>query len=470
MATINLGIVSTVTYKKSIGAIIGADPQFQVLRDLNGNVYPAQAVQIRTLSVSQPSPYVFNYRTTSTSQTVSIFNVGNSVLTLYGAEFTSNGVVPVLDSNGQLLFNQTRIPLLPGGQYTFGLSYYADNPGVYNNTFTITSDDNISGGIYTVPTSQSITRDYDFYVDSQEMVATVSNLGGTVSKRFSVYTVDPADTLLNFSPTILSNSPGYSVTKVGDNAFDLNFNAALVSNQNGNYTVQVSVYAVVAVQGQPGPTATARNISGSVTVNINVTQYQHYASWISPGSYNNSIIGVSYDRINNQNYLTIGVGAGADGAPEYAAGGAPLLSVSSLGLAYSPGQTAFPYWNQVYRIPISGAAGTYLSGGYAVKTGTVNYGSYFGDFGNRGSMFIVDDDGFNNLRITLNSLRALTGNINLDVTLINLSKAFYYYSVSDAGPGRITQLGSPAGDGTQTELFTGFNSLGQIVTELVSIQ
>lgn len=140
----------------------------------------------------------------------------------------------------------------------------------------------------------------------------------------------------------------------------------------------------------------------------------------------------------------------------------------SLGTNYLDGEIEFPYWSQVYRIPVEdNVVSRRNSQGYAVKTFDIDYGSYFGEFALQGSMFIIENDGFNNFKITLNKLRELSDNENINYTLKNLSRAFYYYSVIDVGGGRITQLGSPKGDGFQTDLFTGFNSQGSVTTELV---
>lgn len=478
MSTISLSIISTVTYTKSVGAIVDFDPQFQTLGDLNGTVIAQEPVAIRAISVVDPGLYRYEARTTSTTtlagdSTVRIFNYGNSDLIISGANFSADGAVPVLDANGEILKNQIPVTLSSGTQYNFNLNYYSDLPGEYNNSFTIFSNDNRGSNVLRVPTRQSVIRDYAFYIVPETTFSTLNLYRQSTSTRYTVYTLDPRDSLATFSVDILNpnQSPGFSVEKRSDTEFDLIFDSNSVNNVNGLYTATVSVSGIVNIVDDPNPTPPrTRFVSSTVNLNIDTSQYQHYNSWISAGSYDNSIVGVSYDMINGEKYLTIGIGSGADGSLEYSQGGLDSLIVDSLGVEYATSGENFLYWSQVYRIPVGSGAGIVLSRDYVAKTSAVDYGSYFGDFASRGSMFIVENDGFDNLKITLNGLRELSGDLSIDTTLQNLTRAFYYYSETDVGGGRITQLGSPTGDGFQTQLFTGFNNQGSITTELVHFE
>lgn len=467
MPAINLSIVSTVTYVKSTGTIVGYDPQIQVLRDLEGNVYPPKDVAVRALSVTTLNPYSFEYRTTSSNQPISLFNFGNSALTVTSITFTTNGVEPVLDVPGEIISTKGWT-INAGESVQFSLKYYSTTPGTYNNSFTILSNDNLGGTLYTVPTVQTVTKQDVFYISPTNLTSATSIYGDVISKRFYIHTAEISDTLLDFTPAIIGFSQGFSVEKVSSDSFDLIFKANQVANVNGTYTAKVSVLATVEDQYLTTSTQ-SKEITGSVELNIDFALYEHYSSWISAGAPHNSIIGISYDKINGQKYLTIGIGAGADNTPDYDSGGAEYLSLPSLGVDNDVLDIPFPYWNQVYRIPIGDSAGSWLSGDYAIKTTSVNWGSYFGEYSTSGSMFIVENDGYNNIKITMNVLRTLSGDEYTDVTLVNLSKAFYYYSETDIG-GRITQLGYPIGDGTQTLLFTGFDSLGVVTTEIIGFE
>jgi hypothetical protein len=133
----------------------------------------------------------------------------------------------------------------------------------------------------------------------------------------------------------------------------------------------------------------------------------------------------------------------------------------------------YPYWSEVYRIPLTNGATTYYSYEYCVKDYSIVDGTRYGDhFGTAGtnetrSIFTVVDDGVGNLSISINTLTNPTGVSYNDTTMINLGYAVYYYENLPA-VNRYTQLGSPLGDGSQTEQFLGFNADGTVRTSLVT--
>lgn len=133
----------------------------------------------------------------------------------------------------------------------------------------------------------------------------------------------------------------------------------------------------------------------------------------------------------------------------------------------------YTYWGEVYRIPLTKGTYTYYSYDYKVKDFCLadgpGYGDYFGTAGtaNTRSMFTVQDDGTGNLSISINTFSVPSGNNDVNKTMTNLSYSFFYYEAL-AGVIRYTQLGGPAGDGSQTEQFLGFNNNGTVVTSLVT--
>jgi hypothetical protein len=263
-----------------------------------------------------------------------------------------------------------------------------------------------------------------------------------------------------FSAYLLNNPPGYSIGAITAESIELKFDSSEVNNVDGIY----SAILVVLVENQP------RLVENICTVDIDELLFVHLGDWISPGAYNNSIIGISYDRLEGQRYLTIGVGLGAENSPEYAAGGSEFLNIAALGIGSELLDPPHPYWNLVYRIPIDPTTpDVRLSKPYRTKVAFQDYGFYFGEGSSLESMFIVSNDEFGNISVRMNALRQMSGDSQIDTTLNNLTRAFYYYSATDTGGGRLIQLGVPLGDGTQTQLFTGLNSLGQATTSLVSI-
>jgi hypothetical protein len=218
-------------------------------------------------------------------------------------------------------------------------------------------------------------------------------------------------------------------------------------------------------------TITANSIVETVTcaayVNIDYSKYRNLATWISPAAANNSVIGISLDYINTTTTptLTIGVGIGANGAPGLAEGGLVFAQVSNLGISASTIERLYPYWTNVYVIPLENTPSTYLSGAldandnplYIRKaTAGYNYADYFGNEQGLGSIFKVDYNGSDSIAVSINNLRDVSGDPEFDVTLYNLTRAFYYYSAVDTN--RYYQLESLSNDTSVTRLFRGFIS------------
>jgi hypothetical protein len=455
---VNLTIISTIDFVKSSGAITSPNPQIQILRELNGTVRPPVPTVTRQLSVSTPTAYQFDYRTTSSFQTINLSNLGNSDLVIRSIAFTSEGATPVLDSRGQLLQSGT-VRIFPGTSFSFGLAYYADRGGSYSNSFIILSDDNTGGDRFTVFTQQEVIQEFRFFIEPEPLNTQLTLLGQTATKTFFPKYDDGS--AAEFTAFLLNPQPGFSIRNVTANSFDVHFDSNLVNNINGVYSANV----LVQVDGE------IRTTVHTVEINIDTENYLHLGDWISATAYNNSVIGISYDRIEGQKYLTIGIGAGGDGSPEYVRGGAEFLNILALGPGGDRAEIPFAYWKLVYRFPIAESqAGQLLSKEYRVKSPVdIDYGEYFGDGLLQGNMFVIDHDAFGNISIRLTSLRQTTGNIDIDYTLDNLTRSLYYYSNTDVGGGRLLQKGLPLGDGSQTELLVGFNNLGQAVTSTVTI-
>jgi len=162
------------------------------------------------------------------------------------------------------------------------------------------------------------------------------------------------------------------------------------------------------------------------------------------------------------------------------------------------GVEPYSLWSEVYRFPIlangtpvtmtNGAYGNFNTYGsyntYCVKNtlpadgvyageqinNAYNYGYFFAGY----SMFTVVDNGDDSVTITMPNAPysaygqnggpiGTTGtDPDTDTTTGSLSNAFYYYWNS---PNRLTQLGSA---GSTTQLFVGFNSAGNTVTNTVN--
>jgi hypothetical protein len=282
--------------------------------------------------------------------------------------------------------------------------------------------------------------------------------------------------------------PAWSVSKIetneltGKQEITVQFKAVNVNNQNGTYRSTLTVTSTYGLD------TSVRSVTAEVVLNIDYSKFIPLGSWISPAAPDNSVIGMSYDIVNNVRYLTIGVGMGADDIPIYSQGGAAFTSTNSLGILGTSSDYNYFAWSSVYKFEIpNGTPIRYFSGEQDVEgvylhrvkperlsngtypETTTNYEQYFGLETSAGSMFIVDSDGYGNVSVALNQLRSLSDDPDFNKTLKNLTRAFHYYSAVDE-PSRYYQLdAAPIQDGTVTQRFAGFNNSGTVLTSIVPL-
>lgn len=490
---VNLHIISAVGFRRPAYAVSAPRPLMTTTYTLNG-ITQSDVIDFgatRIVSLSTVTDFYLFPGSTSTAQTIGITNFGNSTLTLVAPYFrwSSNGVQPVVDiAPSSILSGTPKIP--PGMTGTFTLAYYGEQSGEYSNWFIIVSDSDAPQ--YKFITKQIVQDDFGVTITPTYFTTATT----TVNERARVtYVLTPIynqveDTTLALDANYyVEGSPAWSIVNTGTNEVTLEFESGTINNTTGTYSAQLHIETNFGNYSVPN----------SASVDIDYTKNYNIKSWQSPIAHKNSIIGVSYDVIAGKKYLTIGVGAGGDGSPQYDDGGDLFISMRSLGIEGAGLDNPYPFWAEVYRfyIPSNGPA-TYLSGSkdadgfneYQVKfTEGLNYGHYFGYETSYESMFIVKDDGFGNLRITINGLREYSGNADFDKTLDNLTRAFHYYSEKDSG-GRIQNLVQypfqsqppvvantsttplPLGE-ERTSFFLGFDVLStttsSIVTSIVPI-
>ena len=454
MSTVNLQISSYIGFRNSFDQIVGPATYLQTIQDLEGSISTPAPTPTRTLAVSTVSDFLVYTSLPPSSKTVTLSNVGNSTLTVTSITFTSNSVTPSAVFGSGWVGSSTTINA--GTSRSFQLSYQGDRAGEFVNSFTIKSNNDT--GNFKVTTIQKVDTVFDFSIEPSAMAEIIENYG---AQRYQDFTIIPYYGTVNSVSASLAGDPGYSVQVIDNQTVRVTFDANEVSNADGTYESVLSI----TVNGF------TKTVNTAVVVSIDDTQYRHIASWISPASYDNSIVGMSYDIIGGVKTLTIGVGAGGNDTPEYTAGGSIFISTSTLGLASAEIIEVYPYWREVYKIELDGTENRYQANtSTRVKlSGDVAYASYFGEYESHGTICIVDDDSFGNLTVRMNHLRETAGTESLDRTLDNLTRSFYYYSSSDI-PSRYanTQPG-PILDGTVTEQFTGFYNNGQVVTSIVSL-
>jgi hypothetical protein len=140
-----------------------------------------------------------------------------------------------------------------------------------------------------------------------------------------------------------------------------------------------------------------------------------------------------------------------------------------------PRRTAYAYWAEVYRIPLTQGKHLYKSRDYLVKTNDFalgrTYGSWCGEDELAGCMFAVEDDGRGNIVMSMVPWPAKesTGELSLSLTLIYaVGLPFYYNLIQDSAKwetgeklGRYNQLEGPF-QKDRTRFFLGFKSSGQL--------
>lgn len=446
-------------------------------------IFPAGQTSTNTLLALHPTYYndYLKSWTGGYKKTITITNLGNADVVmfpnspfrpLFSAPETP-GVFPVLHSVGG---TDTRFinGISSLNSYTLGvgqttnveIAYYGTDTGDFSSLVSIES--NAGSGPVTVYTSQLVgVETYDFNLSTTTVVTTTVVLG---RQEITNITITPIrngfyDTEYSapYTTSIVGNA-GWSV-RPGINEFALIFDPDLQQNTTGTY------YSTVTV--------TSNNISHDIVntayINIDYRNYKTQAQWISAAAPYNAVIGISLDQelvvdstgaANTSTVLTIALGTGGDGTPQYGYGGSVFAELRDLIYDAATIDQPYPYWANVYSFVLSNTATSYMSGAldengnslYQFKsTEGFNYSDYFGFEQSQGSIFLVEHDGGGNVTIEINNLRETSGNAEFDTTLQNITKAFYYYSNVE-NPPRYYQLEAPVVDGSLTHLFRGFIS------------
>lgn len=460
---VNINIGSSIGFNQvGAGLIIGNVPIHTTILDLDGVSYTPTIEIPAKLEIAPLSDFISVLGNTSTKQTVYLSNVGDSALTVTNIVFNIKPTIgPIFYFNTATwsVSTTTVSTTIPAhSTSTFELAYLGIETGAFDSLFIVLS--NNYSGAYQVDTRQIVGNTYDFEISPSSVNTTVTKIGYT---EIFTYTLTPIfnnerlpSEVVPIDHVTITGSSAWTVDSTGINTVSVRFNPNEVHNLSGTYTSTLTVYATTLDQ------IGFHSVTNTATIIINTATNKNLGGWLSPASHYNSIIGVSYDLEDNQRYLTIGVGMGGDGTPIYGSGGYAYASLENLGLSATHIDQPYPFWANVYRIPFTGAAQTYTSNDFIVKTTEgVDYTQYFGEYGEPGSMFIVEDDGYGSLTIELNHLSSLSEDESVNATLNNLTRAFYYYSDVDT-LGRYLPLpaeyAAPIATNTgTTQLFIGFN-------------
>lgn len=333
-ADIYLDVTATVTNYSSTGSIVAVYPDFATTSTFENSNAAVIRRQVRNLTVER-SLYEYSFKGGSNSavQLIRVTNqevnpLTDSDCTITDLQFTNNGAIPVCGAT---------LPIIIAPGETVEIPLYWSKPtvtvaqlGTRGNTLTIVSN-NTRGNIV-VPINVEITvPDFDFTFSPNNLTETLTTYRD-ITKSFSITPVYGRVTSVDWS---LSGSSNFSALDAGtSNKFIFLARYNPIDTRQGNYVATLAV------------TVTGRDITGRVvgltksttwTVAQNIEDV-NLGAWVSALGPFNSVIGASYDVINDQRYVTIGVGMGADGVPTIDQGGTNLIDLKNLGFGGDTGK------------------------------------------------------------------------------------------------------------------------------------
>jgi hypothetical protein len=391
----DIGISSTLRYWRSRNdvtptGILSPVPQATTTIDLaTGGAITPTPVVTKILAVSPSSlTYNFTANTTSSYQTVTLTNNGNTSMSVTNVNFQTGGsftaVVPTPLT--------TPTTIAAGASVSFDLAWFRTTAANGTVSMIITSDDTVNT-TRTIPiTLNCAAAPFDFTLTPSAITITKTDL--------SPYSQNIVITPINGSFGSYSAYISGPVGPFGTEAFTFTnpptgptiiFDP--VGKTNGTYTVNVTVTVNSIQKVVP------------VTVTLNALQSYNIGAWVGPQAYDNAVVGFSYDMIGGQKYLTIGIGVGSDGSPTLNNGGTAFSLGANLnyltdsgyttGVAmYAPARTdgwnafnaTYATWfrpNDVNPVGIfvtrSWTFTTMFTGNHTINTGVDNAGSLYID-------------------------------------------------------------------------------------------
>jgi hypothetical protein len=447
---INIQLGSLLGATQTGGSLASSRPSVQTTATLNGSTVSVITNAIPLISVTTLTSFTSIPNFYSNTQSVRMSNIGTSVLTVTNIFYSLIGVSPFFTflsgttATNTVLYNtltssSSTFEIHPGSTKEIWLAYKGTEVGEYSNYIGIVS--NSITGFYKVNTQQIIDNALQITATPTSVSTTTVSYGEAFDASYILnasYNNSVVDSSEVTYTGIVTSGAGWEVLGQGsaNNEILVRFDSNKVNNVNSVYSSNI------VINGVYGGLTGSKTVTNVATVDIDPAKFKNLGYWISPAASYNSIIGVSYDIINNIKYLTIGVGTGADNTPTYDAGGNTYASIITLGIKAGPlAVRSNPYlgWANVWRFPITGVATTLYSNasnsaGYLYKektTDALDYEYYFGSDSSNGCMFIVEHDGEGNISVQMNNLRELSGEPTFDTTLDNLTRAFYYYSEAD---------------------------------------
>jgi hypothetical protein len=338
---------------------------------------------IKTLQVNRTSiSYNMRQYDESAKEDITLTNTGNTRIVIAGLIFSKppggNGPYPNVYFPSEWQKDDPNLALLvlePGISTTFSISYASQYLGVYNNFIHILSDCQNGNGKVAIVTKQNVqgpvfrakldlppTADIKNYrvvklqttIDTRSsdlFNPTVDGISIPVSHvALDYYSLGTCSLMWN-GQNLLNHPEIFSINDTIQSGPIITYNPEAFVRFSG--TTKATLTATITVNctsvSVPGAPSQHLTTSSVTTVHLDVPPDYHLGDWISPTSLNNSVVGMSYDLINAQPYLTIGVGLEnnlldgnghlIDPLPAQVADANYKLNVNSLG------PSADPEWN-----------------------------------------------------------------------------------------------------------------------------
>jgi len=300
------------------GGILGPVPQTTITVTFQGSAGTPTPTRALTANPTSLSYAFYTGDTQSAAQTITLTNNGNTAVSITGINYTTAGAVTPLPtyswnvSNPGIFANTT---INPSASRTISLAYSGATASTFNNSVTIINDGNQPSLI--VATSQVISG-FSLNPIPASLTPTVVNLN-RYSQQFVILNS-------NVSP-VLSSSYTASLSGASASNFSIINSSAgptLVFDPSGKLNSTSTVTISISLNNNP-----SFILSRTVVLTLNVPT-QNIGTWISATGKDNAVIGMSYDIIGGTKYLTVGVGAGNDGADIVKNGG--VVSTANLGI------------------------------------------------------------------------------------------------------------------------------------------
>ena len=284
--------------------------------------------------------YPMNQYDESARQTVNLTNIGNRPINILAIVFSNNqnnnGPVPNLYQSWETSNSNIVTTVQPGASVHFDVSYVSQGLGIYNNFVHVLSDSDNGHGIIAIKTQQNVggpvfrprlgtTSTYNVDVTNYHVLTDQLNIQTTQYAPLGSWTTGTCSVMWNdinlidpennhteiFNITHMPDGPMITFNPEGFLKFYRETNPDAGSLQTV-ITANISVDCInKGVPGSPADLAHPVNTSTTIILNLDLPADFHIGHWLSPTSLNNAVVGMSYDMIGLQPYLTIGVGVDA---------------------------------------------------------------------------------------------------------------------------------------------------------------